>query len=150
MPDGRPRHPRARAPARAGAPQPRRRRRSSSTGRRVIVAIPWILLFLLVNWGFDGELFMPLALVLALLAVSELYKMLDETAMASGRRPRLLKILKNFCSVHRGDPARILEKLPDSIRIPLRAEATGRVRWAVRLPEGFSLRASAALLVLGD
>lgn len=70
--------PRSRAPARAGAPQPRRRRRGSSTGRRVIVAIPWILLFLLVNFGFDGDLFMPLVLVLALLAVSELYKILGK------------------------------------------------------------------------
>jgi phosphatidate cytidylyltransferase len=43
--------------------------------RRVIHALPWIAIALVATLGFDGVLFMPFALVLALLALNEFFRM---------------------------------------------------------------------------
>jgi phosphatidate cytidylyltransferase len=43
--------------------------------RRVIHALPWIVIALVATLGFDGALFMPFVLVLALLALNEFYRM---------------------------------------------------------------------------
>ncbi|MEX0993042.1 MAG: phosphatidate cytidylyltransferase [Solirubrobacterales bacterium] len=71
----RPRRPTASRQRRGSAGPPTRRRRRSTTGRRVLVAMPWIVIALVAI--YVGEpLFLALLLVLGVAALGELYGLL--------------------------------------------------------------------------